>query len=143
MKPKHKRLQLAFIVLIFISLGLWLILKNFNDNIVFFFSPSELKEKHLVKDKNIRVGGLVLDGSIIREGLETKFTITDNKTELTIQFHGALPTLFRANQGIIAKGKLIGNLFIAEELLAKHDENYMPKEVADSLKKSGTWQGSK
>ena len=117
------------------SFGLWLILKNFNENIVFFFSPTELKQRPVI-NKVIRVGGLVVKGSIIKtEPSITEFSVTDNQEILKIKFIGLLPGLFRENQGIVAKGKFNGDVFMAQELLAKHDENYMPKEVAKSLKK--------
>ena len=135
MKPKYKRLKFILMLLFCFSLGLWLILKNFNENIVFFFSPSELKQ-HPVINKVIRVGGLVMKGSITKtEPSITEFSVTDNQENLKIKFIGLLPGLFRENQGIVAKGKFNGDVFMAQELLAKHDENYMPKEVAKSLKK--------
>lgn len=136
MKAKHKRLQLILIAIICAGFGLWLILKNFNENIVFFYSPTELKVKS-VNNQLIRVGGLVSVNSIIKieDGLTTQFIITDNKNNLVIRFKGVLPNLFRENQGIVAKGKLVDDIFIANELLAKHDENYMPKEVTKALEK--------
>jgi cytochrome c-type biogenesis protein CcmE len=134
MKQKYKRLKSILLLLFCLSFGLWLILKNFNDNIVFFYSPTELKQKPVI-NQLIRVGGLVIKGSVIKHGLsKTEFSITDNQTSLKIHFEGALPNLFRDNQGIVAKGKLVDEVFEADELLAKHDENYMPKEVANSLK---------
>ena len=134
MKAKYKRLKFIAVAVFFVSIGLWLILKNFNENIVFFFTPTELKQKSLV-NQIIRVGGLVTKDSItkIDNGLITQFIITDNQNNLTIRYKGLLPNLFRENQGIVAKGKLINNVFIASELLAKHDENYMPKEVAKTI----------
>ena len=136
MKIKYKRLRLIAIAVFFTSIGLWLILKNFNENIVFFFTPTELKQKS-VANEVIRVGGLVTKDSItkIDDGLITEFIITDNHNNLTIRYKGILPNLFRENQGIVAKGKLVNNIFIASELLAKHDENYMPKEVSATIKK--------
>jgi cytochrome c-type biogenesis protein CcmE len=139
MKPKYKRLRYFVIFIILISFALWLILKNFNENIIFFFSPSDLSTKN-VQEQIIRVGGLVREGSIQRKDQILEFTITDNNKELRIRFNGIPPNLFRENQGIIAKGKLVNNIFIADELLAKHDENYIPKEVANSLKKSNLWR---
>ena len=134
MKQKYKRLKLVLIAMIFVVIGLWLILDNFNQNIVFFFTPTELQQKY-TPGKIVRVGGLVQENSIIKmnAGLTTEFIITDTQTDLTISFTGLLPNLFREKQGIVAKGKLVNNIFIAEELLAKHDENYMPKEITNSL----------
>jgi cytochrome c-type biogenesis protein CcmE len=127
MKPKYKRLQVIVLCLICAILGLWLILRNFNQNIVFFYTPTELKEQHILKNV-YRVGGLVVKDSIIKldNGLTTQFTISDNQTHLLIRFTGILPSLFREGQGIVAKGKLENDVFIAQELLAKHDENYKP-----------------
>lgn len=127
MKQKYKRLKIIVLCLICGILGLWLILRNFNQNIVFFYTPSELKEQHIFKNV-YRVGGLVVKDSIIKldNGLTTQFTISDNQTNLVIRFTGMLPSLFREGQGIVAKGKLDSDIFIAQELLAKHDENYKP-----------------
>lgn len=134
MKPKYKRLKSILISIASVAIGLWLILSSFNENIIFFFSPTELKNKQII-NQIVRVGGLVSNGSIIRlDGSVTEFIITDNQEELKIRFTGILPNLFRDNQGVVAKGKLEGDIFIASELLAKHDENYMPKEIANSLK---------
>lgn len=137
MKPKYKRLNLIILSIIVAAFGLWIILDNFNQNIVFFLTPTEIKTKY-ANNKIIRVGGMVRENSIIKlsDGLTTQFTITDTQNDLVIQYTGLLPSLFREKQGIVAKGKLsINNIFIAEELLAKHDENYMPKEVAQGYMK--------
>jgi cytochrome c-type biogenesis protein CcmE len=140
MKPKYKRLKLIFIMIICTSLGLWLILSNFNDNIVFFFSPTELKSHPT--NQIIRVGGLVESNSIKKHHNLVEFKITDQQNDLIIHYEGILPNLFREGQGIVAKGRLKEDIFIADELLAKHDENYMPKEVAKALKESGNWRES-
>lgn len=135
MKPKHKRLTFILIFIVSISLGLWIVLKNFNENIVFFFSPTEIKKQNIY-NQIIRVGGLVSKGSVVKlNATTTEFILTDNQANLLVRFVGILPNLFRDGQGVVAKGKLEKNIFIADELLAKHDENYMPKEVAESLKK--------
>ena len=140
MKAKYRRLKYILITILLACLGLWLILKNFNENIVFFFTPSEVKEKNISENKLIRVGGLVTVGSIHKNGQDLHFIITDNKQDLLIRFKGAPPNLFREGQGIVAKGKLKNKQFIASELLAKHDENYMPAEVTKALKANGTWR---
>lgn len=140
MKAKYRRLKYIILTILLVCAGLWLILKNFNENIVFFFTPSEVKTKNITEDKIIRVGGLVTTGSIKRNGEILQFTITDNNQDLVIKFKGTPPNLFREGQGIVAKGKLKNNQFIASELLAKHDENYMPAEVAKALKANGTWR---
>lgn len=130
MKKKYKRLQLIIIIIVLLSTGLWLILKNFNQNIVFFYSPSELKEKS-INNRTIRVGGFVEENSIekLNNGLTTKFSLTDGKNNIVIKFTGVLPTLFREKQGIVAQGRFVDDIFIAKELLTKHDENYKPKEI--------------
>jgi cytochrome c-type biogenesis protein CcmE len=119
----------------------WLILTALEDNIVYFYGPSELIEKPLDRQR-IRVGGLVVDDSVKVTGSSAHFRITDGAVEVAISYEGILPDLFRAGQGIIAEGHYDGNLFTADTILAKHDENYMPKEVADALKKQGVWQDS-
>lgn len=131
-KKTKNRLLLTIIFITLVSLGVCIILYNLEQNITFFYPPSKLHEINTTNE--IRVGGLVKPGSIIKISLNTiKFTITDNKQDLNILYQGILPALFRENQGIIAKGKLHGNLFVADELLAKHDENYMPPEVGYSM----------
>ncbi|MGB4191904.1 MAG: cytochrome c maturation protein CcmE [Rickettsiales bacterium] len=134
MKQKYKRLTLITISILIASFGLWLILDNFNQNITFFYTPAQLDQKNIT-NKIIRVGGLVKSNSIakLNNGLTTEFIITDAREDLIIRYTGILPNLFRENQGIVAKGKLVNNIFIAEELLAKHDENYMPKEITNGI----------
>ena len=99
------------------------------------------KDKTFFDGKRIRLGGLVENGSINRNGIETIFIITDGNNSIEVQYNGLLPDLFSENQGVIAEGFLIENTFIADTILAKHDENYMPREVAESLKSKGVWKG--
>ncbi len=129
---------------ILFTIGLVIIFKVFNDNIVFYFSPSELNSKKHSSGL-IRVGGLVKEGSIhFLEDKETlSFIITDLEAELEVNYKGIIPTLFKNGQGTVALGQVNeSGVFIAKELLAKHDENYMPPEVAKSIKKSGQWKDS-
>ncbi len=134
MKAKYKRLKLTLLIFSLVCIGLYLILKNFNENIVFFYSPSDLKQNN-IENTTIRVGGMIVKDSIKHiDDLKVEFIITDQKEEVTIIYEGLLPNLFREGQGIVAKGKYHDNFFIASELLAKHDENYMPKEIVNSLK---------
>ena len=120
------------------------ILSNFRDNLVFFYTPTELSEKKIAENKLIRVGGLVEAGSIVRNSDVTDFTLTDTNYSVKISYKGILPTLFREGQGIVAHGHMAKDgVFIADNLLAKHDEKYMPPEVADALKKSGKWRPEK
>jgi cytochrome c-type biogenesis protein CcmE len=120
-----------------------LALNAFEDTLVFFYSPTDLIDRKTSPKKQIRVGGLVEEKSLLKTdgGLTVSFTITDLDNSLKVTFKGALPDLFREGQGVVAEGYLVDGLFQAKHVLAKHDENYMPKEVADSLKKSGKWKG--
>jgi cytochrome c-type biogenesis protein CcmE len=142
MKRKHKRLTFVFVALILLTLATSLVLIAFEDNIVFFYSPTEILTKTEEPTQRIRLGGLVKDGSIKKSSSnEITFLVTDNKNTIEVKFYGILPDLFREGQGIVAEGKLNNGTFFAEEVLAKHDENYMPPEVAAAIKKSGQWQG--
>lgn len=127
MKKKYKRLNLILTITIFISFGLWLILKNFDQNIVFFYTPTEIIKKNII-NKTIRIGGIVKEESIskIDNSLTTNFILTDQNNNINVTFKGMVPSLFREQQGIVAKGIYDGNIFKAEELLTKHDENYIP-----------------
>ena len=143
MRNKHKQKRLIFIGSVFAVslLALVFVISNFRDNIVFFYSPSELLNPETlkkVKQRQIRVGGLVKEGSVKKiNALNAEFTITDLAQDLKIHHVGIFPDLFREKQGVVARGKFDQekNEFFAEELLVKHDENYMPPEVAKSLKK--------
>jgi cytochrome c-type biogenesis protein CcmE len=120
-----------------------LVLTAFNDNLVFFYSPSELKEKAVAADRRVRIGGLVELHSLARQegGHRVSFRVTDGKLDLPVVYDGVLPDLFREGQGVVAEGRLgADGVFAAQTVLAKHDENYMPREVVDALKKSGHWQ---
>jgi cytochrome c-type biogenesis protein CcmE len=134
---RKKRLTLIGMMVAGISIATFLALKAFDDNLMFFFSPSEVVAGEAPTGHPFRVGGLVTDGSVQRleDGLTTKFDLTDNAETISVQYTGILPDLFREGQGIVAMGQLDGRgNFVADEVLAKHDENYMPPEVADSLK---------
>ena len=144
MNAKYRRLFITIIILLTLGLATKLILMALEDNIVYFYTPNDLIEKfgdtQNIQNK-IRIGGLVLESSIKKEGEKTIFMITDRKKEIRVVFDGPLPDLFREGQGIVAEGKFQNNNFIASEVLAKHDENYMPPEVADALKKNNVWKG--
>lgn len=122
-----------------------LVMFALRDEIVFFYSPSDiLIENKAQLGEQFRLGGLVKEGSIRKDGQTVSFVITDTEKELPVTFRGILPDLFREGQGVIAEGKMeTSEMFSAETVLAKHDENYMPKEVADTLKEKGVWQGEK
>ena len=144
MNAKYRRLFITIIIVLTLGLATKLILMALEDNIVYFYTPNDLIEK-FGDTKNIqnkiRIGGLVLENSIKKEGKKTIFMITDRKKEVKVVFKGPLPDLFREGQGIVAEGMFQNNNFIASEVLAKHDENYMPPEVADALKKNNVWKG--
>ena len=144
MNPKYRRLFITVIIVLTFGLATKLILMALEDNIVYFYTPNDLIEKfgdtQNIQNK-IRIGGLVLESSIKKEGEKTIFMITDRKKEVRVVFDGPLPDLFREGQGIVAEGIFKNNNFIASEVLAKHDENYMPPEVADALKKNNVWKG--
>ena len=145
MKPKSQRLTILFFFLSLLSLSTFLVLKSLEDNIVYFYSPTDINEKILSNEidlsKRIRIGGLVKENSILKEGKKISFKIHDGIDEILVTYIGILPDLFREEQGIVALGMIENKNFSAIEILAKHDENYMPKEVSDMLKKNGKWKG--
>ena len=138
MKPiKQKRLTLILLMVAGISVAVFFGLRAFNDNLMYFFSATDVIEGKAPKDHLFRLGGMVVKGSVVRQpsGLTVRFVLTDMAKEVTVEYTGILPDLFREGQGIVANGKLDANgVFIAQEVLAKHDENYMPPEVAGSMK---------
>lgn len=139
----RKRRRLWFVAIGFLALAgaTGLVLSALNDTLVYFLTPSELKAKALPEGRRVRLGGLVEKGSVVKDGNTVRFTVTDLTAEVTVTYTGILPDLFREGQGVVTEGKLDGRgVFQASEVLAKHDENYMPKEVADALKKSGHWK---
>jgi cytochrome c-type biogenesis protein CcmE len=137
---RKKRLTLIVLMIVGVAVGVSFALKALNENIMFFFSPADILAGKAPVNKEFRVGGLVVDGSVARpgEGLTVEFDLTDNNSVVKVKYTGILPDLFREGQGIIANGRLNDSgQFIASEVLAKHDENYMPPEVMDAMKKSG------
>lgn len=145
MTRKQKRLAIIGGIGAIIALAMGLILTALRDKIVFFRSPTEVVEGKVRPGDSFRLGGLVLTGSVRKEeGQRVFFTVTDGAKDVKVQYTGLLPDLFREGQGVVTEGKLDGaGLFTASNVLAKHDENYMPREVADTLKKQGHWQGEK
>ncbi|MGB0682114.1 MAG: cytochrome c maturation protein CcmE [Magnetovibrionaceae bacterium] len=141
MKRKHKRLSFVVIALLLLGSAAALMLSALDENIAFFHSPSDIVTKKPGEEMRLRLGGLVEEGSVRKqEGLTTIFRVTDQANTVEVAYTGILPDLFREGQGIVAEGRLVAGVFQADEVLAKHDENYMPKEVADALKDSGHWQ---
>lgn len=142
MTRKQRRLYFVVLGLLAVGAAAALVLSALRQDIVFFFSPTEIVEAKVpTEGRRIRLGGLVEQGSVAKEGTLVKFMVTDGANAVPVVFSGILPDLFREGQGVVTEGRLDKGVFLAAEVLAKHDENYMPKEVADSLKKSGQWQG--
>ena len=144
MKRKHRRLAAVLIGLTALAGATALVLSAFQDNIMLFYSPSDLAEKPPEAARPFRIGGLVEEGSLHRvdDGVSVEFRITDLAESVPVTYTGILPDLFREGQGVVAEGSLSeSGVFQAREVLAKHDETYMPPEVAEALKASGQWQG--
>lgn len=138
---RRRRLALLAAAAAVLGLATVLMLNAFEDSLVFFYSPTELATRDdIPRDRLIRIGGLVEDGSVAREGTRVSFTVTDLENRVRVTYDGILPDLFREGQGVVVQGRLEGDRFAAREVLAKHDETYMPREVADALKKSGRWK---
>jgi cytochrome c-type biogenesis protein CcmE len=142
MTRKQRRLTLIGAALGVLALAVVLVLAALKDSIVFFSSPTDVVEKQIKPGVRMRIGGLVTPGSIVRrENLAVRFDVTDGKHTLAVAYQGLLPDLFREGQGVVAEGALEpSGTFKADSVLAKHDETYMPKEVADALKKQGHWK---
>jgi cytochrome c-type biogenesis protein CcmE len=137
MNKRSRRKVLVIGVLFGVTVAAVLGLTAFQENLLYFYSPTQIAAGEAPDNHSFRVGGLVVDGTVIRkpDSLDVQFDLTDNTETMTVQYTGILPDLFREGQGIVAMGSMqSGGLFIAEEVLAKHDENYMPPEVADALK---------
>jgi len=143
MTRKRRRLLALVLGLGLLGAATAMVLAAFNDNLVFFYGPSDLAAKAIPPGRRIRIGGLVEKASLKREGEGSSvgFRVTDGKTVIAVVYDGVLPDLFREGQGVVAEGRLRADgVFVATNVLAKHDEKYMPPEVADALKKAGRWQ---
>ncbi len=140
MTPRHKRMLTVGLILAGMGVATALMLQAFNNNLMYFYSPSEIHAGKAPSGRDFRIGGLVVNGSVAREpgSLVVGFTLTDFKKEVHVTYDGILPDLFREGQGIVANGRLdASDNFVAREVLAKHDENYMPPEVKDALAGAG------
>jgi cytochrome c-type biogenesis protein CcmE len=143
MTRKQRRLILIGSSLGVLAIAAVLVLSAMSDSIVFFNSPTDIVEKHIAPGTRIRVGGLVKPGSVQRgENLNIRFEVTDGKSDVAVRYQGIVPDLFREGQGVVTEGKLEAGGIMADMVLAKHDERYMPREVVDALKKTGRWEES-
>jgi len=144
MTPKRRRLWLLVASLAVLGVATALVLNALNDNLVFFYSPTQVAEKHPGPGRHFRIGGLVEMGSVQKAGQEVRFKVTDTNKTIDVVYRGLLPDLFREGQGVVAEGSLDADgVFVAREVLAKHDEKYMPPEVAKALKDAGQWRETK
>jgi cytochrome c-type biogenesis protein CcmE len=138
---KQKRLAAIAGLAVVVALATTLVLVALRDQIIFFYSPSDVVAREVAAGTPIRLGGLVKDGSWVRDGQDNSFIVTDNVNEIAARYTGILPDLFREGQGVVAEGSLgPDGSFMATNVLAKHDENYIPKEVVEALKASGEWR---
>ena len=144
LSPKVRRGVGIGVMVAMVGFGVLLILTALEDHVVYFYGPSEIVSGEGLGDissgRRIRVGGLVVEGSIIHAERSVNFAVSDGGAEIIVRYEGVLPDLFREGQGVVAEGYFDGEAFMAEIILAKHDETYMPKEVADLLKERGLWQ---
>ena len=137
MKTRHKKLAIAAGVLCAIGAAAALVMNAFQSNLVFFYSPSQVAAKEAPTARTFRLGGLVEAGSVKREGVVVHFVVTDTAKTVPVRYQGILPDLFKEGKGVVAQGQMNGGVFEAREVLAKHDENYMPPEAAEAVKKAG------
>ncbi len=126
---RKRRLSIVFLILLSSAMGSFLIIKVLDSNLDFFFTPSEINENNIPENKRIKVGGMVLEGSVVREKTNILFEITDYKESILVEFNGIVPDLFKEGSGVVVLGYLEGDMLLAEEVLAKHDENYMPPNI--------------
>ena len=136
MSPRRKRMVLVAGIVVGVGLAAWLTMQALQKNVMFFFDPTQIAAGEAPQDKRFRMGGMVEKGSVVKtEGtLDIQFLVTDFKHTVPVKYSGILPDLFREGQGVVAHGRLQNGTFVADEILAKHDEKYMPPEVAKSLK---------
>jgi cytochrome c-type biogenesis protein CcmE len=133
MKPRHKRLAIAGGIVAAVSVAVGLVLNAFQSNLVFFYSPTQVAANEAPAGRTFRLGGMVEEGSVKRDGVTVHFAVTDTAKTLPVRYEGILPDLFKEGKGVVAQGQLKDGVFVAREVLAKHDENYMPPEAAAAL----------
>ena len=136
MKSRHKRLAIAGGVLVAVGAMAALVLNAFQSNLVFFYSPSQIAAHEAPASRTFRLGGMVQEGTVKRDGLQVSFIVTDTAKTIPVRYEGILPDLFKEGKGVVAQGQLQEGVFVAREVLAKHDENYMPPEAAEAMKRA-------
>jgi cytochrome c-type biogenesis protein CcmE len=137
MSPRRKRFAIVAGIGLAVAVGIGLVLNAFNSNLVFFYSPTQVADKEAPAGRTFRLGGLVERGSVQRDGVTVRFVVTDTVRAIPVRYEGILPDLFKEGKGVVAQGLLGGDgVFVAREVLAKHDENYMPPEAGAALKKA-------
>ena len=136
MKTRHKRIMIAVGALVVLGTATALVLNAFNSNLVFFYSPTQVAAKEAPTGRTFRLGGMVETGSVRRDGVNVHFVVTDTVKSVPVQYQGILPDLFKEGKGVVAQGQLKDGHFEAREVLAKHDENYMPPEAAEALERA-------
>ena len=140
---RKQRLITVLLILATSATGSFLIIRALDSNLDFFFTPSEIFKEEIPNNKRIKVGGMVLEGSVLRDKTNISFVITDYQGSINVEFDGIVPDLFKEGSGVVVLGYLRDKTLVAEDVLAKHDENYMPAEVAEKLKDTGVWKGGK
>ncbi|OAN48118.1 cytochrome c biogenesis protein CcmE [Paramagnetospirillum marisnigri] len=143
MTRKQRRLYFVLLGMLALGAAVALVLTAISDSLVYFYSPTDIVTQRIPEGRRMRIGGLVEADSVKKDGKTVTFTVTDVTNALPVVYSGILPDLFREGQGVVVEGRMDKGVFAATEVLAKHDENYMPKEVADALKKSGQWNDGK
>jgi len=136
MKPRHKRFALLGGLVATVGVIVALVLNAFQSNLIFFYSPTQVSANEAPAGRTFRIGGLVETGSVKVDGTQVQFVVTDSAKAVPVRYEGILPDLFKEGKGVVAQGQLQGGVFVAREVLAKHDENYMPPEAADALYKA-------
>ena len=140
MTPRHRRIAIVGGIVCAVGVATALVLNAFQSNLVFFYSPTQVAAREMPAGRSFRLGGLVESGSVVRDGLVVRFVVTDTVKAVPVRYQGVLPDLFKEGKGVVAQGQVgADGVFVAREVLAKHDENYMPPEVAKALKESGRW----
>jgi len=136
MKNRHRKLALIGVGVLAVGAVVALVLNAFQSNLVFFYSPTQVANREAPAQRTFRIGGLVQEGSVQRDGVKVNFVVTDTAKTIPVRYEGILPDLFKEGKGVVAQGQLQDGVFVAREVLAKHDENYMPPEAAEALAKA-------